>query len=247
MGPQLSSQEEKPFNHTIPKTIDIHDENSVYAEFVDLDLGNFSYTSNSGNSNYTCNTNYTCKTLQSMETGLVWPITRNKVFASSLCAVAEAAAKTQTELLYNYLLETTETRCTERYVSYTANVSYVKGIRSITYTAHDLESQPFMGTGYTMTWNSSIRDSEINSLLSDKRPQVEERLRYFKALTVYTAFWQVITSATHRICEAWPSRCVEDWQSPNGTRMGIGPVRCRQGERRKYFIPPSCQLPTYAI
>jgi hypothetical protein len=82
----------------------------------------------------------------SMEAEMVWPITRNKVFASSLCAVAEAAAKNQTELLYNFLLETTETRCTERYVSYTANVSYVKGIRSITYTEHDLEPQPFMGT-----------------------------------------------------------------------------------------------------
>jgi hypothetical protein len=240
MGPQLSCREEKPSNRTVPKTLSIRDESSNFAEFVDLDLGNFSYTSNLGNSNYTCNTNYTCKTLQSIEAGLVRPITRNNVIASSLCSVKKSAAANQTEVLFDYLLETTETKCTERYVSYTANVSCFKGARSITYTARDLDPQPFMGTSYRMTWNSSVWDSEVNSLLSDERHQAEERLRYFNALTVYSAFWQVIASATHMICEAWPtSKCYEDWQSPNGTRMGIGTANCYQGERRKYFITPT--------
>jgi hypothetical protein len=244
MGPQLTCQEEKPFNRTVPKTYNSLDENSNYAEFVDLNLGNFNYTSSPGNSNYTCNTNNTCKTLQFMEPGLIWPITRNKVFASTMCAAAESATKNQTEVLYDYLIETTETKCTERYVSYRANVSYTKGIQSITYTAHDLDPQPRKDISYSMTWNTS---AELDSLLADVRPQAEEHFRYYNAFTVYTAFWQVITSATHRICGAWPSSCYEDWQSPNGTRIGIGNVNCAQGERREYFIPLSCQPPACAI
>jgi hypothetical protein len=120
-----------------------------------------------------------------------------------------------------------------------ANVSYVKGIQSISYTAHDLDPQPRKDISYGITWNSS---AELDPLLADVRPQLEERFRYYNALTVYTAFWQVITLATHRICGVWPSSCSEDWQSPNGTRIGIGSMKCRQGERREYFIPRLANL-----
>ena len=248
MGPQLSCHEEKAFNRTVPKILDALNGNSSQAELVVLDLGNPTYTSNLGKLYYTCNTNSTCATVQSMESGLVWPITQSKVFASSLCASIETTTSNQTEVLYNYLLETTETKCRERYVSYMANVSYVKGIQSITYTTHDLDPQPLIPKGYGITWNSSIQESEVNYVMSDERSEIKTRLRYNNALTVYTAFWQVITSATRTICDAWPpSRCLEDWQSPNGTRMGIGPVDCRQEEGREYSLSPPCQPPKYAI
>jgi hypothetical protein len=251
MGPQLSCHEEKPFNRTVPKMVDALDMNTSQAKLVVLDLGNSSYTSNLGKLYYTCNTGGPlCETVQSMESGLVWPITQSKVLASSLCTSVKSKVQNQTEFLYNYLLETTETKCTERYVSYTANVSYVKGTQSITYTTHDLDPQPLIPNGYDITWNQSIPDSEVNSVLSDERSEIQTRLRYNNALTVYTALWQLISSVTHTICDVSPPPTCdidEDWQSPNGTRMGIGTVYCRQEESRKYSISPPCQPPKYAL
>lgn len=238
IGPQLSCHGLKSFNRTVPKTLDALDGNSQYAELVVLDLGNSTYTSKLGKLYYTCNTNSSCGNIQSMESGLTWPITQSKVIASSLCTVFDTPDSNQTEVHYNYLLETTETKCTERYVSYTANVSYVKGTQSITYTAHDLDPQPHISNEYDISWNSSVQDSEVNSVLPEERTRLKTLLRYFNALTLYTAFWQVITSQTHMICGGWPpSRCYEEWQSSNGTRMGIGSVECGKDEERcKSFI-----------
>lgn len=162
----------------------MHEFNSVNAELVVLELGISIYTSNLEESYYTCNTNSACLNVQAMEYRLVWPISQNIVFASSLCASLGPQGTNQTELPYDYLLETAEIKCTERYVSYAANVSYVQGTQCINYTPHDLAPQPLIPRGYGITWNSSVRDSGLDSVLSDERPQIETHLRYFNALTV---------------------------------------------------------------
>jgi hypothetical protein len=55
-----------------------------------------------------------------------------------------------------YLLETSKTNCTARYVRYTANVNFAKGIRSIHYTIDDIEPQPAKGLGINVVWEASI-------------------------------------------------------------------------------------------
>jgi hypothetical protein len=74
--------------------------------------------------------------------------------------------------LQEYLLHTTKTNCTVRYVSYQANVTYVKGVRSTDITKRELQPQPVHKDMMTFNWEAS-RDA----LLAEKDlPRVSDKV-----------------------------------------------------------------------
>jgi hypothetical protein len=154
-----------------------------------------------------------------------------------------------------YLVETSMTNCTDRYVRYITNVTYTKGVLSINYTMHDIEPQPVKDLGIVVVWEAASDevlsgDGQLNKKASidavfaaspyfqRSKEYLKERFRYWNAYATYAAFVGAIESATLRECytpDPMP-KCDTEWPRSNGSRAEFGPVSCQQWNSRSKCI-----------
>ncbi|KAH7405647.1 hypothetical protein DE146DRAFT_744015 [Phaeosphaeria sp. MPI-PUGE-AT-0046c] len=229
MGPQLSCRNVELFNQTVwgPPA------------FTDLALGKAERDTRKP------------KTLMSsynMDKGYEWQMFQQTMLGGA-CLDSQEYSHTPDQLLNGtfpkrYLLETSKTNCTDRYVRYTANVTFVKGVRSIHYTMHDIEPQPAKDLVLNMVWE--VASDQVPADREQRRGEVmhaaytaspyfqrsrgflKERFRYWNAFAIYNAFLAAIESATMRGCDTkdYSQECSMDWTMSNGSRAAFGPVKC---------------------
>jgi hypothetical protein len=255
MGPQLSCRNVELFNHTISNT----------GDFTELVLGEAAHSP------------YSTKTAMQMSamdkaysvSGIYeWQIFRQNVLGGTPCQDPQGNSRTLDEngaREYNdgkiygalangtyssrYLMETSKTSCTERYVRYIANVTYIRGVRSIQYTMRDIEPQPVKDLSIMMVWEAASdvviseygqpRNASIDAIFAAStyfqrsREYLEERFRYWNAFTIYAAFLGVIESATYRNCyiPRTDTKCNAEWTRSNGSRAAFGSVNCMKEDR----------------
>jgi hypothetical protein len=253
MGPQLSCRNVEQFNRTVSR--------GVWHRFTDLALG------------------IADRSPYMTEEIFEWQITQQNALGASLCQDSQGNLHTLDEngakdyndgIAYgarpngtyfdSFLIETSKTNCTERYVSYTTNITYNKGVRSIQYTMRDIEPQPVKNKSIDMEWEASINDIfpggeqprnasfyatspyvdaafAASSYLQRSRNYLKERFRYWNAFTIYAAFLETIESATQRACYVPTTvpKCGAERTRTNGSRVAVGPDDCFQWDDSKYI------------
>jgi hypothetical protein len=174
-----------------------------------------------------------------------WPIQQNRFLGAMACKDGRGIVHgvENKHNLQEYLLQTTKTNCTVRYVSYQANVTYVKGVRSIDITKRELQPQPVHKDMMTFNWEASrdalLAENDLprvsdkvflaSSTLNEFKARFRDQVRWWQSYTIYTAFLQTITTSTYRECVDYKdarTRCSNEWTRPNGTRVPIGPISC---------------------
>jgi hypothetical protein len=201
-----------------------------------------------------------------------WQIMQQSMLGGTPCQDSEGVAQTLNEngtrendqsagmvipngtYSYTYLVETTRTNCTERYVDYVANFTYSKGVRSIRYTTRDLEPQPLRDMAFKMHWEASSSEVDPSNhgtpgfalptnasydagfakslYFKQSKSYLQDRFRHWNALTVYAAFLETLETATSKYCDVSnnvvlnSSTCTAEWTRPNGSRALMGPVLC---------------------
>jgi hypothetical protein len=255
MGPQLSCRNVELFNHTIPNT----------GDFTDIVLGEAAhspYPTDTAMQMRAMNKAYTVEEIYE------WQIFQQNVLGGTPCQDPQGNSRTLDEngareynngTVHNapangtyssrYLMETSKTNCTERYVRYITNVTYIRGVRSIQYTMRDIEPQPVKDLFIKMVWEAASdvvlpgdgqsRNASIDAVFAAStyfrrsREYLEERFRYWNAFTIYAAFLGVIESATYRSCyiPRTGTKCNAEWTRSNGSRAAFGPVNCMKEDR----------------
>lgn len=179
-----------------------------------------------------------------------WPMEQNRFVGTMACRDEGDIVHgvEDNNILQEYLIQTTRTNCTSRYVSYEANVTYVRGIRTIDITKRDIQPQPVHTDMMTFDWKAS-RDTLLaekdlphvsdkaflaSSTLNDFNARFRDQVRWWQSHTIYTAFLQTLTTSTYRECEEYKNartRCDDEWTRPNGTRVPFGPAACSRWKR----------------
>lgn len=227
LGPQLSCRRVQQYNHSMNSSTFWFDN-----IFEDLVLGNYNRSKSTG---------------VFFMTEDVWPITQHKILATTACVDSKGEGPsrdanlrpTERSPFVEYLVETTRTNCTERYVSFRANIAYSKGVRSIAYTTNDpkqLYKQKSLADMYDLFWETSSKGAKIESggqwkgngvdtafraspEYASFQEQIKERLRYWNAYSIYGAVVETLTSATHR-------RCTETLLNEGYENEDEGPKQC---------------------
>lgn len=235
LGPQVSCRRVGQFNHTSIR-------NSAFTlsdqlVFADLELGEPGKA----------------RTRIVVEPGAAWQIKQHKMFATTGCEdsngnvlIWDKNGKLDKGSTYKeFVIETTETNCTERYVAYTANITFIKGVRSINYTAATLDPQPAINLTHKVVWQASSKGAKFDSITdrwldgggdiafraSPSYPRFKDAskqlFREWNVYSIYTAFLEAITSVTRRKCrDIGQRKCTAEWARPNGTIAGTNPVEC---------------------
>jgi hypothetical protein len=234
MGPQLSCQRVGLFNHTaLPFPTDDP------IAFTDLVLGD---------NNGTINDAFQLPIRFSSS----WPIVQNRILATLECGSKNGATPEGTDQGgVGYLVETSRTDCRIQYVTYKANITYTKGVRSMEYTTQPVSPEATKAMGFAFQWETSaenqqkVANSSVNAYLADllvqSNPkfaeQMKSQLRFWNAFSIYAAFLQTITGVTHIRCNQPVSPlCDAEWTRPNGAVVGIA---------KPYFCgkPDKCMSP----
>jgi hypothetical protein len=113
------------------------------------------------------------------------------------------------------------------------------------------------GTRFQIVWETAgenqhlVTDSSIsvnrkldNVLVESNsgfKEQMKSQLRFWNAFSIYAAFLQTITGATHRSCyRPFSPTCDAEWKRPNGTVLGISKLyTCSQTDKS---MSPICQI-----
>jgi hypothetical protein len=247
MGPQLSCRNVELFNQTV------FDEGG----FTDFALGKPALSrypaetavgTSAMNEAYMMNGNYEWQIFQQNAIGdaLCQDPHENSPASDRFAALLRGDNRSLIhELLTDrFLLETSRTNCTERYVNYILNITYTKGVRSLQYTTHNIEPQPAKDLSIMMVWEAASdvvlpgygqpRNATIDAMFAASpyfqrsREYLEEKFRYWNAFTIYAAFLDTIESATYRECSTrqMGPKCNIEWTRSNGASAAYGPMRC---------------------
>jgi hypothetical protein len=256
MGPQLSCRNVELFNQTVFDN----------GGFTDLALGEPAL------SRYPAETAMRMSAMDKayrMNGDYEWQIFQQNAIGDALCQdpqenspasdrIAAILTSGNSSLIHElwkdrYLLETSRTNCTERYVNYILNITYTKGVRSLQYTTHNIEPQPVRDLGIMMVWEAASdevppgdgqpRKASIDAVFAASpyfqrsREDLEERFQYWNAFTIYAAFLDTIESATYRSCSTtrMGPKCNIEWTRPNGSRAAYGPMSCLPKVRSKCY------------
>jgi hypothetical protein len=227
LGPQLSCHRVNHFNHTEVRNT------SDYKQtiFDDLIVGEDRLS----------------KGLTFERAGIAWPIIQQKVLATTNCSQDredKLRQYNQGSRVEEYVIETMTTNCTEIYVSYAANITYVKGVRSIVYKASPLEPQPKMERYMYTTWETTSKDAKFDfdgywwgnggpaafkasPSYQDMKQQSKRFFRYWNAFFIYASFVESITSVTRRICSPLTGNdCIPQYLLPNGSITNVSSADC---------------------
>jgi hypothetical protein len=264
MGPQLSCRNVELFNQ----------KNSYDQRFTDLAIGDparSQYPAETAIKMSAMDKAYSTTMYKAYRMNGVyeWQIFRQNAIGDALCqdpqgnsltpdAIAAIAKSGNASLMDDlltdgYLLETSRTNCTERYVNYILNITYTKGVGSLQYTTHDIEPQPVKDLSIMMVWEAASdevltgdgqpRNASIDAVFAASpyfqrsREYVKERFQYWNAFTIYAASLGTIESATYRFCSAPRPRpnCNNEWTRSNGSRAAYGPINCAPWTASKYY------------
>ncbi|EAT79388.1 hypothetical protein HBH56_100850 [Parastagonospora nodorum] len=249
MGPQISCRDMEQFNRT-------HPEEGV---FTDLMLGEIDPSLSLSDK---------AVRMSAMEHAYynrtyAWQIIQKNMLGGISCGESNPMSRDDDGTAYvapakdppssaTFLLETSKINCTEKYVSYVANITYRNGIRSIQYTIRDIEPQPAKDLLIEMVWeaasnilvpddiqprNAGIDEAFAASAYSQRsREYLEERFRYWNAFTIYAAFLNTIESATTRACFFFlkDPKCNEVETRGNFSELVVHPIDCL-----KHYTTPS--------
>jgi hypothetical protein len=174
-----------------------------------------------------------------MPPGSTWSITRNKVLGKMKCNDAEAYIPNGPfdHSPREFLFERTMTNCSEHYVWYNANITYIRGIRSIAYTTKDIEPQPEYRDEFTFEWetmrnkfdfeNPNLTLLEAATDFNDLRATFATFTQYWEAFAIYSSFLRVIADTKPMFCiNSTVPKCDAQWTRPNGTIVKFGPTEC---------------------
>jgi hypothetical protein len=267
MGPQLSCRNVELFNQTVS-------DNGGFTDFALGEPARSRYPAETAKKTSAIDKAYSTNGIYE------WQIFRQNTIGGALCEdpqgnspVSDGIATVvnindppDVSLIHDissdrYLMETSRTNCTERYVNYVLNITYTKGVRSLQYTTHDIEPQPVKDLEIIMVWEAASDEvfpgDEQPSLPGDGQPRnasidavfaassyfqrsreyLEERFRYWNAFAIYTAFLDAIESATYRSCSRpqITPKCNIEWTRSNGSLAAYGPVFCFPWDNSKYY------------
>jgi hypothetical protein len=214
MGPQLWCTESvKPWNETAPLFADATD------TFQDLALGDPDQNN------------------ILLPGSLSWPVTQNKILGTLTCINSNGSWGPTLGSEDGYLIEKSAMSCSERYVLYTANFTYVKGVRSLSHTMEDMSPQPSYDNETEFAWTvpdvegKTVEEMLIPPIGSPEfaawRGQQKEHFRYWNSFAILASFLGAI-SGTRNMCCSTDYRnttCTGEWLRNNET-VEIGPPGC---------------------
>jgi hypothetical protein len=127
--------------------------------------------------------------------------------------------------------------CSERYVLYTANFTYVKGVRSLSHTMEDMSPQPSYDAATKFMWEVPVGEGKtVEEMLTPPiaspefaawRVQQKEQFWYWNSFAILASFLGAISGTRDMYCssEYRNENCTGEWLRSNET-VAFGPPGC---------------------